>query len=325
MMIMGGFAIGFLELAGSQRRIAWSTAIYNSAQSVDLIFHMEAMWLTYSFPNPGCFIYIFCFTAKWIWFQLYTYPGTLRLLPWIVVQNEHMDANTSCYTTLSSKQKLSADRYPACESPCLLLLAAFQPCVLVDREILAKLSDSQRFAIMEKDTGERRTSVTSRLPEKCDWTRLCMSVYLFLPRAGRQCYPDVAIRDRFWRGKYLGLIPLHKSPLVFLLFFTHIISTCLGRRILNQEHSFFFFFRNPNLSPWRIKRTQGLELLLFPILPTRFPTRVSSRNSTPNWTTVSPPTRPNGVYNSMAPTNWTKARVYPSSRFWSARLPTQWC
>lgn len=156
-------------------------------------------------------------------------------------RHKQWQRNISCYTTLSSKQKLSVDRYPACESPCLLLLAAFPPCVLVDREILAKLSDSQRFAIMEKDTGERRISVTSRLPEKCGWTRLCMSVYLFLPRAGRQCYPDVAIRDRFWRGKYLGLIPLHKSPLVFLLFsFIHTISTCLGRRILNQEHSFSF-------------------------------------------------------------------------------------
>ena len=247
MMIMGGFAIGVLELAGFQRRIAWSTAIYTPHNQLIWYFTLKLCGWHIPLLNPGWFIYLFCFTVKWIWFQLYTYPGTIRLLPWIVVQNEHMDSDTnngniSCYTTLSSKQKLSADRYPGCESPCLLLLAAFPPCVLVDREILAKLSDSQRFAIRERDAGERRTSVTSRLPEKCGWTRLCMCVYLSSPRAGRQCCPDVAIRDRFWRGKYLGLMtPPHKCLLVFVSSsFLHTISTCLRQKILDKEHSFCF-------------------------------------------------------------------------------------
>ena len=105
-------------------------------------------------------LFIFCFTAKWIWFQLHTCPGTIHFLPWIVAQSR-MDSDTNnsnawCYTTFSPKQKFSVDRYPAFESPCLPLLAAFSPCASVDRETLARFPDLQRFAIMERDTGERQ-------------------------------------------------------------------------------------------------------------------------------------------------------------------------
>lgn len=83
-------------------------------------------------------------------------------------------------------------RYPAYESASLLLLAAFSPCALVDRAILANLLDSHRIAITVRDTGERRNfnGIQAAKPVRLLSVMHVLRVYLSSPRAGRQCYPE---------------------------------------------------------------------------------------------------------------------------------------